>query len=89
MTQIHPFFHIEENGQRITNMNFLYVSILRHQSIFCAAYLEALDLVFNSIVQRFDQPGFEVDQNLQELILKALTRQNFDAEYFCVLLLRR
>lgn len=48
---------------------------------FRASYFEALDLAINSIVQRFDQPGFEVYRNLQEIVIKAARRQNFEAEY--------
>ena len=34
-------------------------------------YFEALDLVIPSIQERFDQPGYVVYRNLEELLLKA------------------
>ena len=36
-------------------------------------YYEALDLVVNSIKDRFDQPGYRIYKNLQELLLKSVS----------------
>ena len=36
-------------------------------------YYEALDLVLNCMKDRFNQPGYRIYRNLQELLLKALT----------------
>ena len=45
------------------------------------AYFEALDLVIASIRERFDQPGFKMYRNLQELLLKAAKKDIYDEEY--------
>lgn len=44
-------------------------------------YYEGLDLIVNCIKNRFDQPGFKVYRNLQELLLKASTNTNYQEEY--------
>lgn len=48
---------------------------------FKVAYFEALDLVITSITERFDQPGFKVYRNLQELVTKAAKGEEYDEEY--------
>ena len=35
----------------------------------CQQYYEALDLTVNAIQARFDQPGFKMYRNLQDLLL--------------------
>ena len=45
------------------------------------AYFEGLDLVIASIQERFDQPGFKMYRNLQELVLKAAKKECYDEEY--------
>ena len=44
-------------------------------------YYEGLDLIVNCIKNHFDQPGFKVYRNLQELLLKASTNTNYQEEY--------
>ena len=41
-------------------------------------YYEALDLIINSIKSRFDQPGYRAYRNLQDLLIKAVKRENYD-----------
>lgn len=43
-------------------------------------YFEALDLIISCLKSRFEQPGYNVYKNLQELLLKAINRQNFEPE---------
>ena len=43
-------------------------------------YFEALDLIIQSIKQRFDQPGYRVYQCLESLILKAARKEDFSDE---------
>lgn len=44
-------------------------------------YFEALDLVINCIKERFDQEDFKLYAMLQEIILKAAKKENFDEEF--------
>ena len=45
-------------------------------------YYEGLDFIAaNCIRYRFDQPGYKVYSNLQELLLKASTKTDFEEEY--------
>jgi len=41
------------------------------KSFYRIVYFEVLDLVINAIKDRFDQPGYEMYKNLQEVLLKA------------------
>ena len=43
-------------------------------------YFEALDYVVSSIKDRFDQPGFKVYKNLEELLVKAANKQDYSTE---------
>ena len=43
-------------------------------------YYEALDLAVQAVGDRFDQPGYHVYQNLQELFLKACKGQAYQDE---------
>ena len=44
-------------------------------------YYEALDLLITCIKSRFDQPGYRIYRNLQELLLSAFNNQNYDEAY--------
>ena len=43
-------------------------------------YYEALDLVISSIQERFNQPGYVVYRNLEELLLKAVNAKDYSSE---------
>ena len=43
-------------------------------------YVEAIDLAIHCIRSRFEQPGYEVYKNLEQLITKAVTQNSFDYE---------
>ena len=43
-------------------------------------YYEALDLVIEAITKRFDQPGYKVYRNLDDLVLKACRGQEYTEE---------
>ena len=43
-------------------------------------YYEALDLSVTSITDRFDQPGFKVYSNVEQLLFKACTGDNYQKE---------
>ena len=43
-------------------------------------YYEALDLVIEAITTRFDQPGYQVYKNVQDLILNACKGSSVDQE---------
>ena len=51
------------------------------RTYYIVAYFEGLDLVIASIRERFDQPGFKMYRNLQELLLKAAKKHCYDEEY--------
>ena len=40
-------------------------------------FFEALDLIVSSIESRFDQPGYKVYRNLQQLLVKAAKKEDF------------
>ena len=42
------------------------------------AYFEALDLVIEAIKDRFDQPGYAIYRNLEELLVKGASGEEFD-----------
>ena len=44
-------------------------------------YIEAIDLAVNCIQDRFQQPGYEVYRNLEQLLLKASQNLDFSAEF--------
>lgn len=43
-------------------------------------YFEALDLVISGIQDRFNQPGYILYQNLEELLVKAANKKDYSAE---------
>ena len=43
-------------------------------------YSEALDLITNSIENRFDQPGYQTYSKLESLLIKAANRQDYAEE---------
>ena len=47
-------------------------------------YFEAIDLVTNAIKNRFEQPGYQVYKNLQELLLKAAHGHDCNKEFKAV-----
>lgn len=51
------------------------------KAYFKVSYFEALDLAIMAIKERFDQPGFKVYCNLQELVTKAAKGEKYDKEY--------
>uniref|UniRef100_A0A1X7UYM0 Uncharacterized protein n=1 Tax=Amphimedon queenslandica TaxID=400682 RepID=A0A1X7UYM0_AMPQE len=51
------------------------------KDMYQVSYFEALDLVIEAIKKRFDQPGYQIYQNLQELLMKCVTRQCYDLEF--------
>ena len=47
-------------------------------------YFEAVDLIVNCIKQRFDQPGYNVYKNMEQLLLNTITDQEYSAEFTAV-----
>ena len=43
-------------------------------------YYEALDLIIESITDRFDQPGYGLYSNLEQLLLKAVRHEDYEEE---------
>ena len=43
-------------------------------------YFKALDLIITCIAYRFDQPGFKIYRNVQDLLLKAVKSEPHQAE---------
>jgi hypothetical protein len=41
------------------------------QDVFRPKYFEALDLAMANVKERFDQPGYRVLQNVEDLLIKA------------------
>ena len=44
-------------------------------------YFEAIDLVVNCITDRFQQPGYNVYRNLEQLLLKACQKEDITSEF--------
>ena len=49
-------------------------------SFYCRIYYEAIDLIVESIRDRFDPPGYRVYQCLENLLLKAAKQEDFTEE---------
>ena len=47
------------------------------KQFYCQQYYEAHDLIVNTIQARFDQPGFKMYRNLQDLLLKAVKGDDY------------
>jgi len=43
-------------------------------------YYEALDLIIMSIMERFDQPGYALYSNLEQLLLKSVKHEDYEEE---------
>ena len=43
-------------------------------------FFKAVDLVIGGIRARFDQPGYKLYSKLEEVLVKAANKENFDAE---------
>lgn len=48
-------------------------------------YYEALDNTVNCLIQRFDQPGYKIYSNLEQLLIKAGKQQEFEEEFQVVI----
>ena len=55
------------------------------EALFRVEYMEALDLVINFIRERFNQPGYRIYCNLENLLLKAASNDDYTAEFQFVL----
>jgi len=51
------------------------------KSYYRQQYFEAIDLVVNSIKDRFDQPGYRIYRNLEQLLLKSCQNEDITAEF--------
>ena len=40
-----------------------------------------MDLIINCIKERFDQPGYGIYKNLQEIIIKSIKKENYDDSF--------
>ena len=43
-------------------------------------YFEVLDLIVSGIEQRFNQPGYAIYQNLEDLLLKAASGKDYSSD---------
>lgn len=50
------------------------------EDLYRRTYFEALDLIVCGIEERFDQPGYKVYSNLEDLLVKAVKKENYDEE---------
>ena len=50
------------------------------ESFYRVEYMEALDLAINFIREHFNQPGYRIYCNLENLLLKAANRDDYTAE---------
>lgn len=58
------------------------------QAYYRQNYLEAIDLVVHCIKNRFEQPGYAVYRNLEQLLLKAseMADTNSEFDFVCSLI---
>jgi hypothetical protein len=47
------------------------ILLLLYATVFRPKYFEAIDLAMASVTERFDQPGYRVLQNVEDLLIKA------------------
>ena len=45
------------------------------------AYFEVLDVICSTIEDRFRQPGYQIYSNLEQLLLKAVCKENYSSEF--------
>ena len=45
------------------------------------AYFEVLDVICSTIEDRFRQPGYQLYSNLEQLLLKAVCKENYSSEF--------
>lgn len=50
------------------------------QDFYCPKYYEALDLVVNMVKSRFDQDGYKMYVNLEQLLVKAANQEEYEEE---------
>jgi len=50
------------------------------EDLYRRTYFEAVDLLVCSIEEQFDQPGYKVYSKLEDVLVKAVKKQNFDEE---------
>ena len=50
-------------------------------------FYEALDLVITGINERFDQPGYKMYENRENLLLKAVKQESYEECYRMILML--
>ncbi len=50
------------------------------ESLYRQVYFEAIDMAMNSIKSRFDQEGFKVYSNIEQLLLKASMGKVYEKE---------
>ena len=43
-------------------------------------YIEALDIIISSIKDRFDEPGYKIFSNVEGLLLKAISKEDYSTE---------
>ena len=51
------------------------------ESYFHSIYYEALDLIINCVKERFDQPGYGIYKNLQDIIIKSIKKESYDDSF--------
>ena len=51
------------------------------EAYFRSIYYEALDLIINCIKERFDQPGFGIYRNLQDVLIKSIRKEDYDNSF--------
>ena len=51
------------------------------EDFFRPIFFEALDLLIGGIKERFDQPGYRLYSKLEDLLIKAVKKENYDEEF--------
>jgi hypothetical protein len=54
------------------------------ESLYRQVYFEVIDLAVNSITSRFDQSDFRIYSNIEELLIKAASGENYETEFSIV-----
>ena len=75
-------------GKLLLDLNLalvLVITLTLPKVLFCQDYFECLDMIVACICDRFNQPGYGVLKNLEDLLLKVTRNENYNSEIDFVL----
>ena len=73
-------FNFQEDAKCRRDMSMVLEYHNSAENLYRQVYFEALDLAINIIKNCFDQPGFKVYSNIEQLLLKASMGKDYKSE---------